>query len=58
MIMQESSSDSSAILNRIDHGSETPPTYHRTNRFTKVFQNIVDSYGIASYQEVNPGTFR
>lgn len=44
------------ILNRMQT-SEPPPTYNRVNKYTKVFQSMVNSYGVARYQEANPAPF-
>ncbi|VDP06870.1 unnamed protein product [Heligmosomoides polygyrus] len=53
---EESGSQVPSILNRMDT-TEAPPTYHKTNKFTRGFQNIVDAYGIATYREINPAPY-
>jgi len=32
-----------------------PPTFIRTNEYTEGWQGVIDTYGIPSYKEVNPG---
>ncbi|MCP9259098.1 V-type proton ATPase subunit a [Dirofilaria immitis] len=54
---EESGSTVPSILNRMSDITEAPPTFHRVNKFTRGFQNIVDAYGIASYREINPDNF-
>ncbi|XP_034487586.1 V-type proton ATPase 116 kDa subunit a-like [Drosophila innubila] len=63
-IVQKALSDGSAavgstipsFLNVIDT-NEQPPTFNRTNKFTRGFQNLIDAYGIASYRECNPALY-
>ncbi|XP_034676945.1 V-type proton ATPase subunit a2-like isoform X1 [Vitis riparia] len=52
----DSNSQIGAIF-QVLHTKESPPTYFRTNKFTLPFQEIVDAYGVAKYQEVNPGVY-
>ncbi|KAF5751076.1 V-type proton ATPase subunit a3-like [Tripterygium wilfordii] len=58
--LQRASIDSNSQVGSIFqvlHTKELPPTYFRTNKFTTAFQEIVDAYGVAKYQEANPGVF-
>ncbi|XP_012215569.1 V-type proton ATPase 116 kDa subunit a 1 isoform X2 [Linepithema humile] len=50
---ERSGSSVPPILNRMET-FEDPPTYNRTNKFTKGFQALIDAYGVASYREMNP----
>ncbi|GMI83579.1 vacuolar proton ATPase A3 [Hibiscus trionum] len=52
----DSNSQVGAIF-QVLHTRESPPTYFRTNKFTSAFQEIVDAYGVAKYQEANPGVY-
>jgi len=36
---------------------KSPPTYIRKNHFTGVFQELVDTYGLPKYGEINPALF-
>ncbi|EXC33238.1 V-type proton ATPase 116 kDa subunit a isoform 1 [Morus notabilis] len=59
-ILQRATFDSSSQVGIIFHemdATESPPTYFRTNSFTGAFQEIVDAYGVARYQEANPAVF-
>ncbi|XP_043791702.1 V-type proton ATPase 116 kDa subunit a1 isoform X2 [Apis laboriosa] len=53
---ERSGSSVPPILNRMVT-FEDPPTYNRTNKFTKGFQALIDAYGVASYREMNPSPY-
>ncbi|WCJ41118.1 V-type proton ATPase 116 kDa subunit a 1 [Euphorbia peplus] len=58
--LQRATFDSSSQVGIIFHvmdALESPPTHFRTNRFTNAFQEIVDAYGVARYQEANPAVY-
>lgn len=41
---------------REGHGI-VPPSYFKTNDFTLAFQEIINTYGVPTYKEVNPAVF-
>ncbi|KAL7840891.1 hypothetical protein AOLI_G00262140 [Acnodon oligacanthus] len=53
---EQSGSTVSPVLNRIQT-QQIPPTFNRTNEFTKGFQTIVDAYGVSNYREINPAPY-
>ncbi|XP_047147749.1 V-type proton ATPase subunit a3-like [Vigna umbellata] len=58
--LQRAALDSNSQVNAIFqvlHTRELPPTFFRTNKFTSSFQGIIDSYGVAKYQEANPTVY-
>ncbi|XP_039031208.1 V-type proton ATPase subunit a1-like [Hibiscus syriacus] len=58
--LQRATFDSNSQLGIIFHvmdAVESPPTYFRTNHFTNAYQEIVDAYGVARYQEANPAVY-
>ncbi|XAR60485.1 hypothetical protein NMG60_11033890 [Bertholletia excelsa] len=59
-MLQRATFDSNSQVGIIFHSMdavESPPTYFKTNRFTHAFQEIVDAYGVAQYQEANPAVY-
>ena len=53
---EKSGSSVAPILNQMVT-SEQPPTFFRTNKFTSAFQELINSYGVASYREANPAVY-
>nr|AAD21487.2 putative vacuolar proton-ATPase subunit [Arabidopsis thaliana] len=59
-VLQRATFDSSSQVGVIFHvmqAVESPPTYFRTNKLTNAFQEIIDAYGVARYQEANPAVY-
>ncbi|PKA53127.1 Vacuolar proton ATPase a3 [Apostasia shenzhenica] len=59
-VLQRATFDSKSQVGSIFqvlYTKEAPPTFFRTNKFTSAFQEIIDAYGVARYQEANPGVY-
>lgn len=46
-----------AQLHKINKYTIIPPTKFKNNSFTMIFQEIVNTYGIPRYKEINPAYF-
>lgn len=57
VLMANPNPDQRAVLQMLDTPGVAPPTYFKTNKYTSVYQSIVNTYGIPRYGEVNPGLF-
>jgi V-type H+-transporting ATPase subunit a len=58
--MRQATESSGALVPSIlsvIQATEEPPTYFKTNKFTYIFQAIVEAYGVGHYREINPGVF-
>ncbi|KAL1544162.1 V-type proton ATPase subunit a1, variant 2 [Salvia divinorum] len=58
--LQRATFDSNSQVGIIFHvmnSIESPPTFFRTNHFTNAYQEVVDAYGVAKYQEANPAVY-
>ena len=44
-------------IERFENHSIKPPTYIKTNDFTYIFQEIVNTYGVPMHEEINPAVF-
>ena len=55
--MNEKSISGLNVVKCPDVDGLTKPTYYKLNEFTAIFQEIVDTYGVPSYKEVNPAIF-
>ncbi|KAL9171130.1 hypothetical protein ABFS82_04G189700 [Erythranthe guttata] len=58
--LQRATTDSNSQVGVIFHvmdSIEPPPTYFQTDDFTNAYQEIVDAYGVAKYQEANPAVY-
>lgn len=60
-LIADLSSNSPRRLNlqveEINKAKLNPPTFFKTNEFTKYFQMVVDNYAVPSYKEINPAIF-
>lgn len=57
IVIQNETKMTANLLAVDDNVKKTPPTYIPVNDFLYPFQEIVDTYGVPRYQEINPAYF-